>query len=180
MRSTCGGGGGGPLTRCRQAENSFLRKWHLIRDLKDGERSSSSRGTDGANTLRCVEAEQVQQKKIKVWRWKPNNKQRKGSWQLMLLIKMRVKISRCLSKSNIDWIVNRSNSFIFMFLIAHSHVNLSSLRRVRMDMRKQLGGVTSWQWWLVWRWRGDLSKRHLEVKSVKFVNDYMQQEWRFR
>ena len=60
--------GGGALTRCRQAENSFLRKWHLIRDLKDGERSSSSRGTDGANTLRCVEAEQVQQKKIKVWR----------------------------------------------------------------------------------------------------------------
>lgn len=74
-------GGVGGLTRCGQAENSFLRKWHLIRDLKDGERSSSSslsRGTEGANTLRWVGAEQVQQRKIKVWRVKTKQQTKKG------------------------------------------------------------------------------------------------------
>ena len=58
---------------------------------------------------------------------------------------------------------------MFTFLIAHSHLNLSSLRRVRMDMRNQLRRLL--------RDNGGLSedgvKRHLEVKSIKFVNDYM-------
>ena len=32
------GGGGGHTTRYWWAENSFLRKWHLIKELKDSER----------------------------------------------------------------------------------------------------------------------------------------------
>lgn len=68
MRSTCGGGGGGGVDQVSAGREQFSEEVAFNQRSEGGERSSSSRGTDGANTLRCVEAEQVQQKKIKVWR----------------------------------------------------------------------------------------------------------------
>lgn len=137
VRSTCGGGGG-RTTRYGRADNSFLRKWQLIRDLKDSERwlvifAKRNRGfkyteVGGSRTGSEKENNSVESEK----------QQRKLSWQLMLLIEMRVKISRCLSDSNIDWRIVNREVIVFTFLIAHSHLNLSGLRRVRMDMRNQL------------------------------------------